>query len=165
MGAFVGDPGGGPELAVLQRKEQGRQPVQRGLGAYHTRCPLSGEYRPQWSRFVHAILDGKDSAEALTSTYGKPLEAIEADLRSYVRGNRFLAGTFEGELEKINPQFPAEAAPRVRRKTDAAGLGQPEPEQRSRRRSYSSRSWPQRSHRVRSRTCNSGIWRGVAVPS
>jgi hypothetical protein len=72
---------------------------------------LSGEYRPQWSRFVRAILDGQDSADALTATYGKPLAAIEADLQNYVRGNRFLAGTFDGKLETINLQFSAETAP------------------------------------------------------
>lgn len=72
---------------------------------------LSAEYRPQWGQFVRAILDGKDSTEALTATYGKPLEAIEEDLRYYIRGSRFLAGTFEGRLEKVNQQFSPEPAP------------------------------------------------------
>ncbi len=72
---------------------------------------LSPEYRPKWREFVRAILDGKGSAEALTATYGKPLEAIEDDLSYYVRRRLFLAGTFDGQLEKVNQQFAPESAP------------------------------------------------------
>jgi hypothetical protein len=72
---------------------------------------LSAAYRPRWRQFVLAVLNGKDSAAALTATYGKPLEVIEEDLRFYVRGNRFLAGTFEAQLEKVNQQFSPEPAP------------------------------------------------------
>jgi tetratricopeptide (TPR) repeat protein len=72
---------------------------------------LSPEYRTKWRQFALAILNGKDSVDALAATYGKPLEAIEEDLRYYVRGNRFPAGTFDGQLEKIDQQFSPEPAP------------------------------------------------------
>jgi tetratricopeptide (TPR) repeat protein len=72
---------------------------------------LSAEYRPKWSQFVAAVLKGKASVEALPEVYGMPLSAIEQDLRAYIRGDRFLAGTFDARLEKVNQPFAAEAAP------------------------------------------------------
>ncbi|HEY1754650.1 MAG TPA: tetratricopeptide repeat protein [Bryobacteraceae bacterium] len=52
---------------------------------------LSPEYRPRFADLLIAIAVGKDSAEALTSVYGKPVEAIEKDLQVYLRGTRFRA--------------------------------------------------------------------------
>jgi tetratricopeptide (TPR) repeat protein len=72
---------------------------------------LRSEYRPKWNKFVAAVLNGKASVDALPEVYGMPLSAIEQDLQTYVRGNRFLAGTFDARLEKVNQPFAAEAAP------------------------------------------------------
>ncbi len=72
---------------------------------------LTGEYRPKWSQVVAEIIKGKDSAEALPEVYGKPLSVIDQDLQNYLRGNRFLAGTFDARLEKVNQSFAAEPAP------------------------------------------------------
>jgi predicted Zn-dependent protease len=72
---------------------------------------LSPEYRPKWNQFARAILDGKDSVEALPEIYGKPIDAIDQDLQLYLQGRLFLSGTFDAQLEKVNQPFPAEAAP------------------------------------------------------
>jgi tetratricopeptide (TPR) repeat protein len=72
---------------------------------------LSDEYRPKWKEFAAAVIKGRDAAEALSEIYGKPLAAIDQDLQYYIRGTRFLAGTFDARLEKVNQTFPAEPAP------------------------------------------------------
>ena len=72
---------------------------------------LSDEYRPKWKEFAAAVIKGKDAAEALTQIYGKPLATIDQDLQYYIRGTRFLAGTFDARLEKVNQTFAAEPAP------------------------------------------------------
>lgn len=72
---------------------------------------LSDEYRPKWKEFAAAVIKGRDAAEALSQIYGKPLAAIDQDLQYYIRGSRFLAGTFDARLEKVNQTFPAEPAP------------------------------------------------------
>jgi hypothetical protein len=72
---------------------------------------LAPEYRPKWGDFVKAILQGKSSADALTSTYGRPVAQVEQDLRGYTRQPTYLAGTFDAKLEKIQQQYPASPAP------------------------------------------------------
>jgi hypothetical protein len=52
---------------------------------------LSPDYRPRFADLLTAVAVGKDSADALTSVYGRPLAAIEKDLQAYLRGNRFRA--------------------------------------------------------------------------
>src|SRR5271170_6500263 len=61
---------------------------------------LGDNYRPKWGAFLTAILTGKESVDALTSTYGKPLAVIEKDLQLYVSGTSFAAGLFDAKLTK-----------------------------------------------------------------
>jgi Tetratricopeptide repeat len=72
---------------------------------------MSDAYRPKWPEFFAAIQAGKDSAEALTVTYGKSLDTIERDLNGYVRGNRFSAGVFDLKLAKVGQRFTPDPAP------------------------------------------------------
>ena len=69
---------------------------------------LNPEYRPKWSQFARAILDGKDSAEALPEIYGKPVAAIDQDLQFYVQGRFFPSGTFDARLQRVNQPLSAE---------------------------------------------------------
>jgi Flp pilus assembly protein TadD len=72
---------------------------------------LSDEYRPHSDAFMRAMLQGKDSVEALTAACGKPLAAIEKDLQAYLRGNRFHALVFPTKLDQSKVQAAAEPAP------------------------------------------------------
>ena len=72
---------------------------------------LSPEYRPRFADVFKAIAVGKDSADTLTSVYGKPLAAIEGDLQIYLRGNRFRAALFAAGISTGNlPSGPEAAA-------------------------------------------------------
>lgn len=72
---------------------------------------LSPEYRPRFPDFLTAIALGKASTDALTSAYGKPLKAIEEDLRLYVRGDRFRAAVFPTRLRTEKLPVMPEPAP------------------------------------------------------
>jgi hypothetical protein len=71
---------------------------------------LSPEYRPRFGDLLAAIATGKDSAEALTSIYGKPLAAIEKDLRDYLRGSRFRAMVFAAGMQIADASIAPESA-------------------------------------------------------
>jgi len=47
------------------------------------------KYRPKFWDFVHAVNSGTPSVKALEATYGVPLSALEAELRSYVSADSF----------------------------------------------------------------------------
>ncbi len=72
---------------------------------------LNPEYRPQFKQVMAAIMEGIGSEEALTKAYGKPLAAIEKDLRAYLRGDRFKGAVFAAKLENVSEQISAEPAP------------------------------------------------------
>ncbi len=72
---------------------------------------LSEDYRPKWRDALKEIIAGKDSAEVLTSVYGKPIAAIEKDLKSYLQSTSFSAGVFDAKLENIKEKYTAEPAP------------------------------------------------------
>jgi hypothetical protein len=72
---------------------------------------LSQEYRPKFPDVMSALAAGKDSAEALTSIYGKPLAVIEEDLQLYIRGSRFRAALFPARLKASNIATKVEPAP------------------------------------------------------
>ena len=72
---------------------------------------ISADYRPKWGEFVKAIITGKDSAEALTSTYAKPLAAIDRDLQLHARSRTFGALTADATLPTIAKNYPVEPAP------------------------------------------------------
>lgn len=72
---------------------------------------LSQEYRPKFPDVMSALAAGKDSAEVLTSIYGKPLPKIEEDLQLYIRGNRFRAALFPARLKASNIAIKVEPAP------------------------------------------------------
>lgn len=72
---------------------------------------LDGDYRPKWAEFARAMIQGKDSAEALPAIYGKSIEAIGQDLQLYAQKRVFAAGIFDAKLEKIQTQYPAAPAP------------------------------------------------------
>lgn len=61
---------------------------------------LRPEYRPKFSELMRLIAAGKDSAEALTAVYGRPLDRIERDLQQYLRGTSFQAALFPAKLER-----------------------------------------------------------------
>jgi tetratricopeptide (TPR) repeat protein len=76
----------------------------------HMLC-LSIDYRPKWRDFVKAIVGGKSSTDALTSTYGKSITAIEEDLQLYVQGRNFRTLIYDAKLEQIEQKYAAEPAP------------------------------------------------------
>ena len=72
---------------------------------------LSEDYRPHADAFLRALIQGKDSVEALTAVYGKPLAAIEKDLQAYLRGDRFRGLLYSTRLDQSKLQVAAEPAP------------------------------------------------------
>lgn len=75
---------------------------------------LSPEYRPRFADLLAAIAVGRDSAEALTSVYGKPVTVIEKDLQAYLLGNRFRAMVFAAGMQTSDVR-PLPSPPRPSR--------------------------------------------------
>lgn len=61
---------------------------------------LSDLYRDRSSHFVMELANGVGAAEAFQKVYGKTLEDVEVDLRSYLDGSHFIAAVFDIKLEK-----------------------------------------------------------------
>jgi len=60
---------------------------------------MSRQYRPGFGKLVDEIQKGTPSQKAIEETYGKPLGAVEDDLRGYLRGDTFTAKAFTIKLE------------------------------------------------------------------
>jgi tetratricopeptide (TPR) repeat protein len=61
---------------------------------------LSADYRPDFSKFVLAIANGQDTAQAFQSVYGKGLKQVTNDLERYSKSDRFVGALFDVKLEK-----------------------------------------------------------------
>jgi tetratricopeptide (TPR) repeat protein len=57
-------------------------------------------YRPNFPKFIVAASSGKSADEACQSAFGKHLWEVEADLRQYIKGERFYRAMFDIKLEK-----------------------------------------------------------------
>jgi tetratricopeptide (TPR) repeat protein len=66
---------------------------------------LSDDYRERSSLFVTELANGVPAAEAFQNVYGKTLQQVQQDLRSYVDGSRFMAAVFDVKLEKSDEDF------------------------------------------------------------
>jgi len=60
---------------------------------------LSPEYSPRSAEMFRQILKGAPSQKAIESVYGKPIEAVEKDLRSYITRNSFTGRIFSVKLD------------------------------------------------------------------
>lgn len=69
------------------------------------------EFRPGLVAVMKALDQGKTSEEALATAYRKPVNAIDADLQRYLRGNRFVAGEFPGKFINEKQLASVEPAP------------------------------------------------------
>jgi tetratricopeptide (TPR) repeat protein len=67
---------------------------------------LSADYRANFSKFVLAVANGQDTAQAVQSVYGKGLKEVSSDLNRYTKSNLFYGALFDVKLEKSaeNPQ-------------------------------------------------------------
>jgi tetratricopeptide (TPR) repeat protein len=61
---------------------------------------LSADYRLNFSKFVLAVANGQDSAQAFQSVYGKGLKQVSNDLERYSKSDRFVGALFDVKLEK-----------------------------------------------------------------
>ncbi|HTC36877.1 MAG TPA: tetratricopeptide repeat protein [Bryobacteraceae bacterium] len=73
---------------------------------------LSPGYSANFTKFVVAVANGQDTAQAFQSVYGKGLKEVAADLDRYVKNNKFYGALFDVKLEKSaeDPQV-SEATP------------------------------------------------------
>lgn len=60
-------------------------------------------YSQGFEKVLDAIGQGVASDQALESVYGKPIEAIQADLDAYVHGEGFVEGVIHARMEKAVP--------------------------------------------------------------
>ncbi len=73
-------------------------------------------YSPGFERLLIAVGRGEASDTALEQIYGKSVEAIQADLQAYVRGNHFFEGVIRGKIAKpgaepvVTPRDPLQVA-------------------------------------------------------
>jgi hypothetical protein len=58
------------------------------------------DYVQQAPTFLRLMLAGTDSAAAIVSAYGRPLERVAADLQDYVRSDRFQFRVFDYQFPK-----------------------------------------------------------------
>jgi tetratricopeptide (TPR) repeat protein len=70
---------------------------------------FSKAYAPRFEQALDAIGRGEASDKVLERVYGKPVEAIQADLQAYVRGNHFLEGVIHHRMERpqVQPELVA----------------------------------------------------------
>lgn len=71
---------------------------------------LTPSYRPQFSKFVTLINSGTSTEEALTKTYGKTIEQLEADLQGYLRSTQFKGALFASKVDKSGEEITAAPA-------------------------------------------------------
>ncbi len=77
---------------------------------------FSKKYSPGFESLLDAIGRGEASDLALERVYSKSIEAIQADLQAYVRGNHFYEGVIHAKLGKpsiepvVTPKDPLELA-------------------------------------------------------
>jgi tetratricopeptide (TPR) repeat protein len=89
----------GHESAYYNEKNKAGSLYNEGWALTHM-LSLRAEYRPKFPELMRAIAGGKDSAEALTEVYGRPLDRIERDLQQYLRGTSFQGALFPAKLER-----------------------------------------------------------------
>ena len=70
---------------------------------------LDPRYSPKFGQFYAAMGAGRASLEALEQIYGKPLKAIEDDLRSYIRGTSVMVVNFDMQFERVDKVTPRRA--------------------------------------------------------
>jgi len=61
---------------------------------------LDADYRPRLSALLNGIKGGAGMTETFQTAYGKPVEQVQKDLASYMRGTRFTASLFNTKLAK-----------------------------------------------------------------
>ncbi|HLJ48271.1 MAG TPA: tetratricopeptide repeat protein [Bryobacteraceae bacterium] len=61
---------------------------------------LSDAYRPNFTKFVVTVANGKTTAEAFESVYGRSLADVQKDLNGYVLGSFFHGALFDIKLAK-----------------------------------------------------------------
>ena len=61
---------------------------------------FSPNYRPNFPKFIAAASSGKPADDACQSAFGRHLPEVEADLRQYLKGQRFYRAMFDIKLEK-----------------------------------------------------------------
>jgi tetratricopeptide (TPR) repeat protein len=67
-------------------------------------------YRGGSSRFVTALANGVSASDAFQEVYGKTLEDVQKDLKSYVNGSNFMAVIFDIKLENSDDNIQAAPA-------------------------------------------------------
>jgi tetratricopeptide (TPR) repeat protein len=70
---------------------------------------FSKPYATRFETLLDAIGRGEPSDKALERVYGKPIEAIQADLQTYVRGSHFFEGVIHAKMERLDIQPEVEA--------------------------------------------------------
>jgi tetratricopeptide (TPR) repeat protein len=96
LGAILG---AARESAYYNEKNKAGSLYNEGWALTHM-LSFRAEYRPKFSELMRVIAGGKDSAEALTEVYGRPLDRIERDLQQYLRGTSFQGALFPAKLER-----------------------------------------------------------------
>ena len=102
----------GPDSPFYNEKDKAGSLYNESWALTHM-LALTSEYRPRFSQVVAAISGGTPSADALEQIYGKPLNAIEADLIRYLRGGRFQGVLIPAKLEKVDEDLKSEPADEI----------------------------------------------------
>jgi len=73
---------------------------------------LSPDYSANFAKFVLAVANGQDMAQAFQGVYGKGMKEVEKDLERYTKSNKFYGAVFDVKLEKSaeDPQVSEAAA-------------------------------------------------------
>ncbi len=72
---------------------------------------LDERYSAKFDDVLRTMMKGTSSDDALATVYGIPVLAIDQDLQTYIRGQRFYARVYPTKLEKVTEELPAEPAP------------------------------------------------------
>src|ERR1022692_2557375 len=73
---------------------------------------LGDDYRPKLRGLLDCIKAGASMADTFQKAYGKSVEQVETDLRSYMGAKRFNASLFNTRLAAASEPETAEAGPR-----------------------------------------------------
>lgn len=72
---------------------------------------MSEKYRPNYTAFFKAMIEGRDSEAAFQSVYGTSITQVDKDLQAYIRSDTFRAGLYDLKFQKERKDLPSDAAP------------------------------------------------------
>lgn len=125
----------GPDSPYYNEKNKAGSLYNEGWALVHM-LALSSEYRAKFPQVMTSISAGTRSDDAIAKAYGKPISAIEMELRAYLHGAKFQGVLIPAKLEKVGDELNAAPADEYQVKLLLAEVGDRPSQEEATRRTY-----------------------------